>query len=680
MTSFTRHNMTIAFGLRVPVPVLVTADSPVVYAHHLKYGCLQRRHFYSATNDYHPARARTHIHRPITSVAGRPEDSSSPPIEWIFENSSDERLLQLNSSPTTLPILLYICGLGAEPLAPCQVSRLRSDYSIISLSHTTNDTSDWDTLVNVALSDISKIRSNTPSPITIVAESFGAVFALRLVAVARKDTFQRQVLINPATALLNDSVLQFVCSLLPLLRLDPTQRIAYKLTAVFFFKFILTNESRLDASCIPDGPRWLRSVDINRVKLSTLLHRISLLTNAEYLINDDFIRNEITLPTTLVASARDRLLQSATEVERLAKLLPDVQHQLILPYSAHAALFEEEVDLYKILNFTPDDPTGSSDQTDDWLQDSPKWPKARFEAATDLGKDIYGSWYRLTSPKVYGRENIINAYLRCVEPPTKPRAVLFVGNHGRLGILDTSLLFMTLSSLLEGRKFRALADATHFNQYGSLTSGRWTQFIKDIGAVQATPRNFCKLLAAGDTIVLFPGGGREVCRRRGEKYGLHWQSNADFVRIAAKFNALIVPFSAVGADDAVDILLDGQELQRLPVLGKRLQTVLKENNLSPENMMPLTSFPPRADRFYFKFHDVIDTTDLDSKDRIRCAETFENTQQMVRDGIDELLEIREQDPKRSFYARTFKGQFDVGNKLTSVVGSVIDALSSPLLM
>ena len=41
-------------------------------------------------------------------------------------------------------------------------------------------------------------------------------------------------------------------------------------------------------------------------------------------------------------------------------------------------------------------------------------------------------------------------------------------------------------------------------------------------------------------------GGREVNKRKGEEYQLMWKDHPDFVRMAAKLNALVIPFAAVG--------------------------------------------------------------------------------------------------------------------------------------
>ena len=41
-----------------------------------------------------------------------------------------------------------------------------------------------------------------------------------------------------------------------------------------------------------------------------------------------------------------------------------------------------------------------------------------------------------------------------------------------------------------------------------------------------------------------------MCKRKGEEYRLLWKEKADFVRMAARLGAVIVPFGALGGDDA----------------------------------------------------------------------------------------------------------------------------------
>ena len=73
--------------------------------------------------------------------------------------------------------------------------------------------------------------------------------------------------------------------------------------------------------------------------------------------------------------------------------------------------------------------------------------------------------------------------------------------------------------------------------------------FQEFGAVPVTPKNFYKMMQQNEFALLFPGGAREATHSKGEDYALFWPKDraADFVRVAAKFDALVVPFGAVGA-------------------------------------------------------------------------------------------------------------------------------------
>ena len=46
-------------------------------------------------------------------------------------------------------------------------------------------------------------------------------------------------------------------------------------------------------------------------------------------------------------------------------------------------------------------------------------------------------------------------------------------------------------------------------------------------------------------MLLYPGGAREAFKRKGEKYKLFWPKRQEFVRMASRFGATIIPFAAV---------------------------------------------------------------------------------------------------------------------------------------
>ena len=54
----------------------------------------------------------------------------------------------------------------------------------------------------------------------------------------------------------------------------------------------------------------------------------------------------------------------------------------------------------------------------------------------------------------------------------------------------------------------------------------------------------------GAAMLLFPGGAREVFKRKGEEYQLFWGESADIIRLAARCDAVIIPFSGIGGDES----------------------------------------------------------------------------------------------------------------------------------
>lgn len=110
--------------------------------------------------------------------------------------------------------------------------------------------------------------------------------------------------------------------------------------------------------------------------------------------------------------------------------------------------------------------------------------------------------------------------------------------------------------------------------------------------------------------------GVQVNKRKGEKYQLIWKDKPDFVRMAAKSNALIIPFAAVGGDDAYDIAMDTDEVLANPLLGPLARRVTSrifrgtplegsDDAVSPITNLPGLGIPspvplPKLERLYFR--------------------------------------------------------------------------------
>lgn len=181
------------------------------------------------------------------------------------------------------------------------------------------------------------------------------------------------------------------------------------------------------------------------------------------------------------------------------------------------------------------------------------------------------------------------------------------------------------------------------------------------------PRNYYRLLQSGQDALLFPGGSREALRVRPE-YPLCWPEKVDFVRTAARFNATIVPLSAIGMADSVTILADIEDVFNAPILGELARnvsqsvTAARYDESKEDEIMGFPVFAPRAPaRNYFLFGKPISTVNVDPNDKEACKRLYRETQAAVRVGLDDLLRARKNDPfgnaiQRLAYERVFNKQ------------------------
>jgi 1-acyl-sn-glycerol-3-phosphate acyltransferase len=243
----------------------------------------------------------------------------------------------------------------------------------------------------------------------------------------------------------------------------------------------------------------------------------------------------------------------------------------------------------------------------------------------------------LTSPVSYGLDNIPHG-----------RPCLFVGNH-TLFSLDAPMLIAELYSK-RGIVIRSLGDHVHFK------IPLWRDLLTKFGVVDGTRENCARLMAAGESLLVFPGGAREVFKRKHEKYQLLWGERLGFVRMAIQFRYPIVPFAAVGAEDAWDIVLDGDAflpdaarplLERLGVRTDALIPFVK--GIGPT---PL----PRPERLYFRFAPPIETHIYKGRftDTAACAEVRDRTKRAIEKGITVLRAKRGRDPERELLPRLLK--------------------------
>lgn len=250
------------------------------------------------------------------------------------------------------------------------------------------------------------------------------------------------------------------------------------------------------------------------------------------------------------------------------------------------------------------------------------------------------------APTFYGIEKIDSS-----------RPVLLVGNHTIFGVLDVPLLIAEIYKQ-QGILVRSLADHAHYDV------PVWRRILDATGAVEGTRENCRRLMQNGEHVLVFPGGAREVSKRKGEQYQLTWKQRLGFCKMAIENGYNIVPFAAVGPDDMFDILIDADDVLSSPVgpAMKKMGLLKKEGPLRGGDLiMPMVrglglSTIPRPEKFYFAIGDEIDVSAY--ADQLDDKQALMKLRKSVAMGIHELIDdlqlVREQDRDQSFLRKLLR--------------------------
>ena len=251
---------------------------------------------------------------------------------------------------------------------------------------------------------------------------------------------------------------------------------------------------------------------------------------------------------------------------------------------------------------------------------------AEFAAAEAL----LAPWRALTDPRIDGHENL----------PADGRYLL-VGNHTTLGLFDVPFLVFEIHRRT-GILVRSLGERQHYRV------PVWRRLLTHFGTIDGTRENTRRLLKAHEAVLVFPGGGREVARRRGDHYPLVWRERIGFARLALEFGYPIVPFSMIGVDDMWDVVTDADDALYAPAraLAARL-------DIDPETLWPvvrgLGPTPlPRPQRIYGRIAAPIDARAFGSSwDDTGAAQALRDAVRgSVERGIEDLRLERRNDPAR----------------------------------
>ncbi|CAG9466847.1 unnamed protein product [Pedinophyceae sp. YPF-701] len=430
----------------------------------------------------------------------------------------------------------------------------------------------------------------------------------------------------------------------------------------------------------------------------TLLHKLKLLgQGCEYMeANNDARLKRVRQRVLVVTGANDLLLPSDEEGERLARLMPCAR-SVLLEGRSHALLQESGICLTSILveqdfyitrrRFTS--PAGNKPRPSNPKPGTvaPLEIPTKGDVVADCKELNIELLQRVCSPIFLStaEDGTVGFGLDRV-PDQGP--ILLVGNHQLFapdlgviiqafaierGILPRGLAHPVIfsnpgSSYLSDDGETDDDDAWFKSRFGQAPArspgggaGGLGALFSRYGAVPVSPTNLFKLMKAKEVGLLFPGGVREAYKRRGEKYQLFWPERAEFVRMCARHGATIVPFSAIGAEDSVDIFLDSSELLDSPLFGNSVRQGLDDiprarrgvsaNDYDEGDFVPPIPTPRVPSRFYFKFHRPIKMKPSDLDDKEYTQQVYSTVKAEVADGISYLLQRREDDPYRDTVRR-----------------------------
>ncbi|HVN87046.1 MAG TPA: lysophospholipid acyltransferase family protein [Candidatus Binatia bacterium] len=245
-------------------------------------------------------------------------------------------------------------------------------------------------------------------------------------------------------------------------------------------------------------------------------------------------------------------------------------------------------------------------------------------------------WRLLTSPVFHGVEHV---------PADRP--FLLVGNHTLMGVLDVPLMLLGLHERT-GLLVRPLGDHIHFQ------IPVWRDLLARFGTVEGTRENCGALMRARESILVFPGGAREVFKHKGEQYHLIWKNRTGFAALAIAHHYPIVPVAAVGAEECYDILVDSDEMRRSP-LGPVLERFTQRVDEFPPVVAGIGPLP-RPQRFYFGFGAPIETRKWARRahDQSACLALRAEVAHAIERGIKTLKQVRRRDPNATLVTRLMR--------------------------
>ncbi|GJX51369.1 acyltransferase-like protein, chloroplastic [Tanacetum coccineum] len=568
-------------------------------------------------------------------------DQGEPP-RWFspFESGSSSRL-------PNAPLLLYLPGIGGSGLGlSLHHRRLGEMFDLWCLNIPATDRTPFPELVKLIETTVKSEHYESPNkPIYLVGQSFGACLALAVAARNPKIDLIL-VLANSATSF-NGSQLRPFIPMLDALSKELDGGLDYILSMTTGIASTVASEiSETLVAMSADLPGRAEVLSVQ-----TLIWKLRLLDSASLYANSRL--HAIKAQTLILASGRDQLLPSRQEGERLHRLLPNSEIR-IFDESGHMLFMDKNHDLVTILKATSFyRRTRNVDYVLDYLPPTP----FEFSKARESHRVVEEAF----SPVMLSTlEN--GTIVRGLSGIPSEGPVLFVGYHMMLGLELAPLIARIYSE--RGILVRGVAHPLMFKKLkeGKLPDLSSYDTHRIMGAVPVSPTNLFKLFKTKSHILLYPGGMREALHRKGEEYKLFWPEQSEFVRMAARFGAKIVPFGVVGEDDIGELVFDYEDQMKIPYLRNFIQEITEEaiqlrsntdGEVANQDVHLPVMRPKLPGRFYYLFGKPIETQgrQQELKNRETAHELYLEVKSEVEKCLSYLKEKRETDPYRNILSR-----------------------------
>ncbi|XP_017628718.1 phytyl ester synthase 2, chloroplastic-like [Gossypium arboreum] len=567
------------------------------------------------------------------------------------------------------PLLLFLPGIDGTGLGLIMHHhKLGKLFNVWCLHIPAQDRTPFNELVKLVERTVRSENYRSPNrPIYLVGESIGACLAIS-VAAPNPDMDLILVLSNPAASF-SQSQLQ---PLIPLLEMMPDEfpiNLPYILSLATGNPLTVLMDNVVKKGSLPQIIGELSQdlatmssylpVLADIVPRQTLLWKLNLLKSGSACANSCL--HAVKAQLLILCSGRDQLLPSQEESQRLQKALLDCEIRMF-DESGHFlfllcfSIGEDNVDLVTIIKGASFYRRGKHfDCASDFMPPTPSEFKKLHDSI---------SWVLTATSPVMLSTLEDGKVVRGLAGIPSEGPVLFVGYHMLMGFEVIPLvvqIMMERNILVRGIAHPAMFVRVKDRRPPEPELSDF-DILRVMGAVPVSAANFYKLMSSKSHALLYPGGIREALHRKGEEYKLFWPDKSEFVRMAARFGAKIIPFGVVGEDDFAEIILDYNDLIKIPWRREEIERVTSRTaklrtdasgEIANQQMHIPWVLPKFPGRFYYYFGKPILTEGMkvELREKKKCDEMYLHIKSEVEGRIDFLKNKREKDPYRNLLSR-----------------------------